>query len=78
MLDWLLGGAATLIAALFAWYSGKTAWLERRARRDEESRQAAEAKMVDKALRQLRETQKRYAELPPVRPSWRDDFEKPD
>lgn len=76
MLDWLISGAATLIAALFAWHSAKTAWLERRARRDEESRKAAEAQMVDITLRQLRETQKRYAELPPVRPSRRDDFEK--
>ena len=61
MLDWIIGGAATLIAGLVAWLGAKTLWLERRDRRERDARQDAEKQLVETALRQLRETQKRYA-----------------
>lgn len=78
MLDWLIGGAATLIAGLIAWLGAKNLWLERRDRRERDARQDAEKQLVETALRQLRETQKRYADQPPVRPGRRTDFERPE
>ena len=78
MLDWIIGGAATLIAGLVAWLGAKTLWLERRDRRERDAHRDAEKRLVDTALRQLRETQKRHAEQPPVRPGRRTDFERPE
>lgn len=76
LLNWLIGGAALLIAGLFAWFGAKTAWIERRERRGRDARLDAEKQLVETALRKLRETQQRYAEQPPARPGRRDDFEK--
>jgi len=76
LLNWFIGGAATLGMGLIAWLGAKNAWRERRERRGRDARLDAEKQLVETALRKLRETQKPSPDPPPARPGRRDDFEK--
>ena len=74
--QWLSGAAVALIV----WLAGKVGW-EKRRNRKLEAEQQAQLDAIRAArlegIGRMREAYQQHESLPPVRPSRRDDFEKP-